>query len=141
MRRWALLLVLGLMVAVGPSAAGQSPTLDRAAEVARRAWRSHDIEALVASSPRLLLQLPGADPSAALGRSQAAALLRDYVKGAEELETAVAAAQEVQAGRGYVELVRRYRLRGTREVRIETLLLSFRLEPAGWVLTELRVAG
>ena len=38
------------------------------AEHARRAWYAHDAGALVANSPRLVVRLPGADPSGALGQ-------------------------------------------------------------------------
>ena len=83
---------------------------------------------LVANSPRLLIQLPGADPSVALGPAQAATLLADFVASAEEVETLVRAAREVEPGRGYVELQRRYRVTGTQNVRVQVLLLGYRLE-------------
>ena len=52
--------------------------MDQAAERARGAWLAHDPAALIAASPRLLIQLPGADPSVALGPAQAAALLARF---------------------------------------------------------------
>ena len=79
---------------------------------ARAAWFDHDASGLVADSPRLLVQLPGTDPSAALGPAQAAALLADFLASAQEVETMVRAAREVEPGRGYVELLRRYRVSG-----------------------------
>ena len=45
------------------------------------------------------------------------------------------------AGRGYVELQRKYRVSGTQDVRTQTLLLGFRMGPSGWILVELRVGG
>ena len=96
---------------------------------------------LVAESPQLLIQLPGADPSAALPAPQAAALLGDFLSAAQEVETVVRAAREVEPGRGYVELQRRYRVTGTQEVRIQSLLLGYRLSRTGWSLVELRVVG
>jgi hypothetical protein len=119
----------------------QVSDLDEAAERARQAWFSHDPAALVADSPRLLLQLPGADPSAALGPAQAAALLADFLAPAQEVETLVRAAREVGPGRGYVELQRLYRVAGTQDVRVQALLLGYRLEDGGWNLVELRVVG
>jgi hypothetical protein len=119
----------------------QSQGLPEAAEQARRAWSAHDVAGLVASSPRLVVQLPGADPSAALGREQAAALLRDFLSSAQEVETLVQSAREVEAGRGYVELQRRYRVAGTQQVRVQSLLLGYRQGRTGWMLVELRVVG
>ena len=94
----------------------------RAAERARRAWLAHNPAALIAGSPRLLIQLPGADPSVALGPAQAAALLADFLAPAQEVEVLVRAAREVEPGRGYVELQRRYRVSGTQDVRMQVLL-------------------
>jgi hypothetical protein len=134
-----LLTVLLLLAPVG--AAAQQPQLELAAEQARRAWSAHDAKGLVAESPRLLVQLPGADPSVALGPEQAAALLADFMVQGEEVETVVRAAREVEAGRGYVELQRRYRVAGTQDVRQQSLLLGYKLGREGWRLVELRVVG
>jgi hypothetical protein len=119
----------------------QTKDLDTAAERAREAWFAHDPGSLVANSPRLLIQLPGADPSVALGPAQAAALLSDFMAPAQEVETGVRAAREVEPGRGYVELQRQYRVAGTQNVRIQILLLGYRLEASGWSLVEIRVVG
>jgi hypothetical protein len=135
-----ILIVLALVLAPVRMAA-QSPALDDAAQQARSAWMSHDVAALVADSPRLLMQLPGTDPSVALGPEQAAALLQDFLVEASEVEIAIRAAREVESGRGYVELQRKYRIRGTQEVRTQSLLLGYRQSRAGWVLVELRVVG
>jgi hypothetical protein len=119
----------------------QGVDLQAAAERARRAWFAHDAATLVANSPRLLIQLPGADPSVALGPEQAEALLADFVSPAQEVETVVRAAREVEPGRGYVELQRQYRVRGTQNVRVQVLLLGYRLNETGWSLVEFRVVG
>jgi hypothetical protein len=124
----------------GPALA-QTKDLDTAAERARAAWFAHDPAALVANSPRLLIQLPGADPSVALGPAQAAALLADFVAPALEVETVLRAAREVEPGRGYVELQRQYRVAGTQNVRVQVLLLGYRLEASGWSLVEIRVVS
>ena len=138
MRRILMAIVL---VAVPLRLSAQSPVLEDAAERARTAWFSHDAAGLVADSPRLLVQLPGADPSVALGPAQAAALLDDFLARASEVETTVRAAREVEPGRGYVELQRKYRIEGTQEIRTQSLLLGYRESRTGWVLVELRVVG
>jgi hypothetical protein len=135
-------LMTALILVVAPaSAAAQQSGLEHAAEQARRAWYTHNPAGLVANSPRLVIRLPGADPSVALGPAQAAALLADFLAPAQEVETLVRAAREVEPGRGYVELQRRYRVTGTQDVRDQVLLLGYRLDRGGWSLVELRVVG
>ena len=138
MRR--LVIAYALMV-VPAGGRAQAPDLGVAAERARQAWFTHAAATLVANSPRLLIQLPGADPSVALGPEQAAALLADFVAPAQEVETVVRAAREVEPGRGYVELQRQYRVAGTQNVRVQILLLGYRLDETGWTLVEFRVVG
>jgi hypothetical protein len=137
-RRFLILLALALpLVALEAQERG----LTQAADQARRAWLAHDAAGLVAQSPRLVLQLPGADPSDALGPAQSAALISNFLAQAQEVEIVVRAAREVEPGRGYVELQRRYRVAGTQDVRVQSLLLGYRLESTGWNLVELRVVG
>jgi hypothetical protein len=88
-----------------------------------------------------MVRLPGADPSAALEPQQAAALIADYLAPAQEVETVVRAAREVEGDRGYVEIQRRYRVVGTQDVRVQSLLLGYRKGRTGWMLVELRVVG
>jgi hypothetical protein len=136
----AFLVALTLLLWPGLAGAQQS-RLSEAAESARRAWFEHDARALVADAPRLLVQLPGADPSIALGPAQAAALLADFMVQGQEVETVLRAAKEVEPGRGYVELQRRYRIAGTQDVRTQSLLLGYRRFRSGWRLVELRIVG
>ena len=138
MRR--LVIAYALMV-VPAGGRAQAPDLGVAAERARQAWFTHAAATLVSNSPRLLIQLPGADPSVALGPEQAAALLTDFVAPAQEVETVVRAAREVEPGRGYVELQRQYRVAGTQNVRVQILLLGYRLDETGWTLVEFRVVS
>lgn len=134
--------LVALLLVLAPLRLGaQTPALEAAAERARTAWSGHDVAALLADSPRLLMQLPGTDPSVALGPDQAAALLEDFLSQASEVETVVRAAREVEPGRGYVELQRKYRVEGTQEIRVQSLLLGYRETRTGWVLVELRVVG
>lgn len=135
--------ILMMMVLVGTPATGwaQGGNLRDAAERARRAWVAHNPSALVAESPRLLVQLPGAEPSVALGPEQAAALLNDFQASSQEVETLVRAAREVGPNRGYVKLERKYRVAGTQNVRVQVLLLGYRRLESGWTLVEFRVVG
>jgi hypothetical protein len=137
-----MILVCWLVLSAGGQpASAQGPDLDREADKARRAWLAHDASALVAGTSRVQIRLPGADPSGAIGPEQAAALLRDFMASADEVETLARSAREVEPGRGYVELQRKYRVSGTQDVRSQTLLLGYRMGPSGWVLVELRVGG
>ena len=88
----------------------------------------------------MLLQIPGADPSSPLGRAQAVELLGRYLRGAEERGLDITAIREVEPGKGFVELTRRYVVSGTAELRRETLFLGYRLESREWQLAELRSA-
>jgi hypothetical protein len=128
------------LVALAPAAAAQSAqaTLPDVAERAKQAWLRHDPQALVGQSSSLALQIPGADPSSPLGRDQAVELLRRYLRGAEERGLDVTVIREVEPGKGFVELTRRYVVVGTTEVRRETVFLGFRLRAGRWVLAELR---
>lgn len=135
------LLIAVTLACVPATGHAQKSGLDQAATGARQAWLAHDPAALIAASPRLLIQLPGADPSVALGPAQAAALLVDFLAPAQEVELVIRAAREVEPGRGYVELLRRYRVSGTQDVRDQVLLLGYRLDRGRWSLVELRVVG
>jgi hypothetical protein len=133
-----MVLVLAALPVTG---AAQGTDLEQAAERARQALFAHNAAALVADSPRLLIQLPGAEPSVALAPAQAAALLSNFVASGQEVETVVRAAREVAPRRGYVELQRRYRVEGTQNIRVQMLLLGYRRSQAGWTLVEFRVVG
>lgn len=132
------LAVLAWGVLAGPLA-GQG-TLAEAARRARDGWLGHDAGAVVGPGSRVVLQIPGADPSVAVSRAQAVVLLSRYLRPAVERSLQIVAIREVEEGRGFVELERRYVLAGTEDVRRETLFLGFRREGARWVLVELRSA-
>ena len=136
MRHALALLIAGL---ASPLVA-QSGSLADAAQAARAAWQAHDVEALVAHSPRVVLQIPGAEPSAPLARAQAAILLGRYLGIAVERSVTVVTTREVEAGTGFVELERRYVVKSTTDERRETVFLGFRLAGARWVLVEVRTA-
>ncbi|MEO8201561.1 MAG: hypothetical protein ABI679_13620 [Gemmatimonadota bacterium] len=132
------LLLLGCLALMPPCLAGQQVQLSQAGNETRGFWRRQDAAGLVQKSPQLVIQLPGADPSAPVTRPQAEELLRDYFHQAEEVETVLSDARDVGGGWGFVELKRRYRIRGTQEIREQLLLLSYRANGTGWVLMELR---
>jgi hypothetical protein len=131
--------VVAAWLALGVPAAAQG-TLPEAAERAKQAWLAHDPQALVGQSSSLVLQIPGADPSSPLGRAQAVELLRRYLRAVDERGLDVTGIREVEPGKGFVELTRRYVVAGTSELRRETLFLGFRLEAGRWALAELRSA-
>ena len=135
------ILIAVSLVACPIAALAQDGDLADAAEQAREACFAHNAAALVAHSPSLLVQLPGAEPSVALAREQAAALLADFLASGQEVETLVRAAREVGPDRGYVELQRKYRIAGTQNVRVQMLLLSYRRNQGVWTLVEFRVVG
>jgi len=134
--RWLPLCGLALLAT---RAQGQA-TLSEAADRAKQAWSEHDAQALVGQSSNIVLQIPGADPSSPLGRSQAIELLRRYLRPAEERGLDVTAIREVEPGKGFIELTRRYVVSGTTELRHETLYLGYRLIDREWRLVELRSA-
>ncbi len=139
MRSW----LLGLALLVSPALTGRAMaqgSLAEAAERTRLAWLAHDAQAVVGQSASVVLQIPGADPSSAVDRPQAVELLRRHLRAAVERGLAVRAVQEVEPGRGYAELERRYVVAGTSDVRRETIFLGFRQTDGAWLLTELRSA-
>lgn len=128
--------VLGLVS--GPLAAQSG--LDVAAQSARSAWLAHDPAALLRGSPGVVLQIPGADPSSAIGRDQAGELLSRLFRTSVERSVEISVAREVEEGRGYVEMVRRFSITGTSEERRETVFLGLRWWGNQWVVVELRAA-
>ncbi len=120
----------------------QFPSLEAAAESARRAWSDRDLDAFLrGAGSSLLLELPSANPSTPVGRRQAVALLLGYVQGTEEVETVVRKAKPVGDTRGYVELTRRFRVAGIGGVSEGVLLLGYRRGRDGWLLTEVRAGS
>ena len=139
MRPAVALVVLGASLLVPPLAAQEG--LDARAESARLALERGDPTRLIGQSRRLLVQLPDADPSAPVDRAQAVALLDGFFRGTEGIGTTIRAARRVTPETGYVELVRRFRVVGTAEVRRQTVLLSFRRQGESWQLVEVRVSS
>lgn len=130
--------IFGVLLLVCPGGLAGQGGLDVAAQRARQAWLAHDPVALFQGSPGVILQIPGADPSAAMGRAQAGELLARYLRTSVERGVDIAVAREVEDGRGYVELVRRYTIVGTTEERRETVFMGLRRQGDRWAVVELR---
>jgi hypothetical protein len=73
-----------------------------------------------------------------MGRAQAGELLARYLRTSVERGVDIAVAREVEDGRGYVELVRRYTIVGTTEERRETVFMGLRRQGDRWAVVELR---
>jgi hypothetical protein len=76
-----------------------------------------------------------------VGRAQAEELLRRHLATGTEVAVTIVTVREVEAGRGFVELERRYVVRGTTDPRRETVFLGFRRVGERWVLSEVRSGG
>jgi hypothetical protein len=147
----------GLAAMAGPAAgqgagagvgagAGAGAALTAAVARVRAAWLAHDAARVVGSAATIVLQIPGTDASAPLGRAQAVALLRRYLRAAMERSVQVTAVRDTAAGQGqargraYAELERRYVVAGTSDERRETVFLGFEPATEGWQLVEIRIA-
>ncbi len=134
--------IVAIALAAAPTLAAQGQAdLSAAAEGARAAIQQLAPASLVGDSGPILVQLPGAEPSAPVGRAQAVALLRGFLRGTDPVATSIRSARAVTDRSGYVELTRRFRVRGTEEVREQRVLLSYRRTGDRWRLVELRVSS
>jgi hypothetical protein len=138
MRTW---IVAAALVLGAGRVGAQHGTLEAAARAARQAWLAHDVEALVGGSSGIVLQIAGAAPSSPVGRAQAEELLRRHLASGTEVSITIVTVREVEEARGFVELERRYVVRGTTDPRRETVFLGFRLAGERWVLSEVRSGG
>jgi hypothetical protein len=117
----------------------QMDSLLGAAQRAAQAWRRHDFAALFAADGEVRLQLPGAEPTGPLRAAQAAELLRAFVEGVTEESAEVAVVRRIDPDRAYVEVERRFAVRGTNARRAQTVYLGMRREGSGYRLVEIRV--
>jgi hypothetical protein len=138
MRTWIALLAAACTAG---QASAQTGTLEAAAHAARDAWMAHDVAALVGGSSGIILQIAGAAPSSPVGRAQAEELLRRHLATGTEVAVTIVTVREVEPARGFVELERRYVVRGTTDARRETVVLGFRRSGERWVLSEVRSGG
>jgi hypothetical protein len=137
--RWRLAVALVLSPFVSGRGVAQG-SLAEVAERVRQAWLVHDVQGVVGQSSSVVLQIPGADPSAPVDRARAIELLRRHLRAGAERALRVSAVREVEPGRGYAELDRRYVVAGTSDERRETIFLGFRKRGREWMLSELRSA-
>ena len=137
--RWPIAMALVVSPLVTGEGLAQG-SLAEAGERVRQGWLAHDVQAVVGQSAGVVLQIPGADPSAPVDRAQAMELLRRHLRAGVERALSVSAVREVEPGRGYAELDRRYVVAGTSDERRETIFLGFRKLGREWLLAELRSA-
>jgi hypothetical protein len=129
---------VGLLLQAAGPAAGQT-ALDRAVEAARVAWLQHDYAGLVASSDTVRLQLPEVGRTPAVAPAHAASVLEEYLSSANEIAFEVRQVRPASEDHAYVEITRRYVVRGTSDERVETVFLGFRRIEGRWRLREVRV--
>jgi hypothetical protein len=132
---------IALLISLAASPApGQSASLEKTANQARDAWFGHEVSRLVRGSDSILVQLPGASPSVPVSRDQAAALLREFFRTSEEVQTDLGRVRKSGNDRALVEILRQYRVTGTMEVRRHSALLGYSLVQDSWRLVELRIS-
>jgi hypothetical protein len=136
MRRLAPLVVAVLLVGQGVSA---QDALDEAVERARAAWMRHEVDALLATSDTVRLNVPGTASSPSMRPGQATVLLEKYLKAAEELGLDLLRIRRLADDHAYAELARAYVVKGTSEERRERVLFGFRQLDGTWRLREVRV--
>src|SRR2546429_9110402 len=106
MREWRIAVALAVSPVVTGSGLAQG-SLAEAAERVRQAWLAHNVQAVVGQSASVVLQIPGADPSAPVDRAQAIELLRRHLPRAAPARRRGSAGREGEPGRGYAGLDRR----------------------------------
>ena len=130
---------MAIMLAVVPARLTAQAELDQMIESAQQAWLDHDMSALVSGSDTIRLRIPGIAPSASLKPGQAARLLEQYVKSAEEVSCERTGSRELSDDHVYAEILRVYVVKGTHQERQETILFGFRRILGTWRLREVRV--
>jgi len=115
-------------------------SIETTIQQATDAWVQHRVRDLVQGSDTVRLRIPGVAASAAVRAGQAAKLLGEYLGDAEELGLDLRGIRHVTADHAYAELGRRYQVRGTSEVRAETVFLGYRQLEGKWRLREVRIA-
>lgn len=136
-----------LVLLAGPPGSGAPPSplapqtdsLIASARRAAAAWQRHDFAALVAGSPGVMIRLGGAEPSAPVGRAQAAQTLESFAGGAVEISLEVLSVREVDGARAFTEVERTYAVRGTGARQVQTLYFGWRREGGGYRLVEVRL--
>lgn len=133
------LLAPGTLAAQAYAGSQADSGLQGVADRAAAAMAAQNPSDLAGGTSQLVIQLPGVKPSGPVDRPQALALLRGFFQGVDEVETTVTGSRTVSADRGVVELLRRYRTRGTQTVREQMILLGYRRDGGEWRLVEVRI--
>lgn len=136
---------LGILMATAvwlarPAAMTAQGGLEAALASAAEAWTQHRVRDLVEGSDTVRLRIPGLAASSAVRPGQAARLLEEYLKEAEELGFSLRGIRHVAADHAYAEFGRRFQVRGTSDVREETVFLGYRQLGGVWRLREVRIA-
>ncbi len=142
-KRRQLILALVLVASarlMDPSPIQAQPQLATAVEQARSAWLEHDLSQLVVLSDTVRLHIPGVGRAPVVHPSQAARVLQGYLKPASEISLVLGGIREVSEDHAYAQLLRRYVVEGTSDVREETVFFGFRLVEDVWRLREVRIA-
>jgi hypothetical protein len=136
--------VLGILVVLAELAAPASLAAQDALQAvvtrAADAWARHRPRDLVEGSDTVRLRIPGVAASSAVRPGQAVRLLEDYLAEAEERGFTLRGIRHVAEDHAYAEFGRRYQIRGTSEVREETVFLGYRQLGGAWRLREVRIA-
>ncbi len=127
-------------VAVVAVPATAQDALDTVVARAAGAWSQHRVRDLVEGSDTVRLRIPGLASSSAVRPGQAVRLLEDYLKDSEELGFTRRGIRYVAADHAYAEFGRRFQVRGTAEIREETIFLGYRQLEGAWRLREVRIA-
>jgi len=136
---------LGILLAAAacmarPGALTAQGTLAVAVAGAAEAWMQHRVRDLIEGSDTVRLRIPGLAASSAVRPGQAVRLLEEYLKEAEELGFSLRGIRHVAADHAYAEFGRRFQVRGTSDVREETVFLGYRQLSGAWRLREVRIA-
>ena len=138
---WRTAVVAVAMANLGlPAALRAQNGLDSVIVRATDAWVQHRIRDLVEGSDTIRLRIPGVTASAAVRAGQAVRLLGDYLDDARELGLDLRGIRHVAADHAYAEFGRRYQVRGTADVSVETVFLGYRQLGGAWRLREVRIA-
>lgn len=109
-------------------------------ELAAGAFSARDFRALLDPTRSVRLELPDQPAAVSVRGRVAASALASMVRRTDDLELIRVGAAIVAPGHGYLELARRYRVRGTQEAHGQRILLSARLEEGRWRVTEVWVS-
>ena len=139
MQRIGTPILAATILALTPMLLMAQEDLDQVIQAAQQSWRSHDMSALVSGSDTIRLRIPGIAPSASVKPGQAARLLEQYVKSAEEISCERTGQRDLAEDHVYAEILRVYVVKGTHQERTETILFGFRRIGGKWLLREVRV--